>query len=241
VTAAPGGGWSIERRTASARDLHAPWPAPGARGRRTVGLCTVLGAPTLVLGSAQDQDVVDAARAARAGVEVVRRTSGGGAVLVGPGAQVWVDVWIPRHDQLWDDDVVRSSWWLGEAWTSALEGLGARDLVVHRGRATRTEWSDVVCFAGLGPGEVTSGTAKVVGVAQRRTREGAWLHSVAPLSWEPAELLMLLSLDEDQLRDARRTLDDVATGIRAVVATLRDLDAKVTIAAVEDAVLATLP
>ena len=241
MTAAPGGNWSIERRTDSARDLHAPWPAPGERGRRTVGLCMVVGAPTLVLGSAQDEDVVDAARAARSGVEVARRASGGGAVLVGPGAQVWVDVWVPRHDELWDEDVVRSSWWLGEVWTSALERLGARGLAVHRRRATRTEWSDVVCFAGLGPGEVTSGTAKVVGVAQRRTREGARLHSVAPLSWEPAELLTLLALDDEQVRDAHRTLDDVATGIRAVVVPLRDVDAKVVIATVEDAVLATLP
>ena len=41
-------------------------------------------------------------------MDVVRRRSGGGAVLVGAGEQVWVEVWIPRDDALWDDDVIRS-------------------------------------------------------------------------------------------------------------------------------------
>ena len=241
MTAASGRGWSVERRTDTPRVVHGPWPAPGERRHRTVGLCTVVGAPTLVLGSTQDGDVVDAARTAASGVEVVRRASGGGAVLVGPDAQVWLDVWLPRHDPLWDDDVIRSSWWLGEAWARALDGLGATGVAVHHGRATATEWSDLVCFAGLGPGEVTSGTAKVVGVAQRRTRAGARLHSMAPLSWAPDSVLSLLALDDEQVRDARRALDDVATGIRAVVAPLHDVDGKVAIAAVEEAVLAALP
>jgi lipoate-protein ligase A len=241
VTAASGGGWSVERRTDTARVVHGPWPAPGQRRHRTVGLCTVVGARALVLGSTQDENVVDTARVAGSGVEVVRRASGGGAVLVGPDAQVWLEVWLPRHDPLWDDDVLRSSWWLGEAWARALDGLGAPGLVVHHGRATRTPWSDLVCFAGLGPGEVTSGTAKVVGVAQRRTRAGARLHSMALLSWEPDSVLTLLALDDEQARDARRALDDVATGIRAVVGPLRDADGKVVIAAVEEAVLAALP
>ncbi len=103
------------------------------------------------------------------GVDVVRRRSGGGAVLVGAGEQVWVEVWIPRDDPLWDDDVIRSSWWLGETWKRALEELGAPGLLVHRRRSTGRDWSDLVCFAGIGPGEVMAGTAKVVGVAQRRT------------------------------------------------------------------------
>jgi lipoate-protein ligase A len=241
VTAASGGGWSVERRTDTPRVLHGPWPAPGERRHRIVALCTVVGAPALVLGSTQDEDVVDTGRAAASGVEVVRRPSGGGAVLVGPDAQVWLDVWVPRHDPLWDDDVLRSSWWLGEAWARALDGLGAPGLAVHHGRATATAWSDLVCFAGLGPGEVTSGTAKVVGVAQRRTRTGARLHSMAPLSWEPESVLTLMALDDEQGREARRALDGVATGVRAVVAPLRDADAKVGIAAVEEAVLTALP
>jgi lipoate---protein ligase len=241
VTAAPGGDWSIDRRSGTARALHGSWPSTGERQGRVVGLCQVIGATTLVLGSTQDLDTVDPGRVARYGADVVRRRSGGGAVLVAPLAQVWIDVWIPRQDRLWDDDVLRSSWWLGETWTRALESLGALPLVVHRGSATRTEWSDVVCFAGVGPGEVSVGSAKVVGVAQRRTREGARLHSMALLSWDPAPLVRLLALEDQQARRARRALGDVATGVRAVVERLRATDDGVVVTAVEDAVLTALP
>ncbi len=245
MTAAPRRGWSVERRVDTVGAMHGPWPDPGATQRRTVALCSVVGHRTIVLGSAQSIDVVDRERALCHDVEVVRRGSGGGAVMVGPAEQVWMDVWIPRGDPLWEDDVVASSWWLGETWARALEGLGAPPLVVHRGRAVRTDWSDVVCFAGVGPGEVSSGTAKVVGVAQRRTRQGARLHSMAPLSWEPAPLLALLSLDAAQARrfdGADDALADVATGIRSILPmSLRDAGADRVVASVEGALLSALP
>ena len=76
-------------------------------------------APALVLGSAQpDTDV-----RTDAGIEVVRRRSGGGAVLVVPGDVLWVDVIIPAGDELWDDDVGRASHWLGDLWATALGEL----------------------------------------------------------------------------------------------------------------------
>ena len=56
----------------------------------------------------------------------------------------------PAADPLWDDDVISSAWWLGETWALALEGLGAPSVAVHRGRVTRADWSDLVCFAGVG-------------------------------------------------------------------------------------------
>ena len=238
-------GWRTERRVGTAHALHGPWPDPSERDRRVVALCSVSAPPAIVVGSTQSDAVVDRARAARAGVDIVRRSSGGGAVLVAPDAQVWLEVWVPRSDPLWDDDVIESSWWLGETWARALEGLGASALSVHRGRAVQSEWSDVVCFAGVGPGEVMAGQAKVVGVSQRRTRHGARLHSMGVLAWEPASWLGLLALDVDRGRrveDAGDVLDDVATGIRNVLGTpLRDRDAEVVISSVEEALLSALP
>ena len=35
-----------------------------------------------------------------------------------------------------------------------------------------SDWSALVCFAGLGPGEVTLDGQKLVGLSQRRTRDG---------------------------------------------------------------------
>jgi lipoate-protein ligase A len=133
-------------------------------------------------------------------IDVVRRRSGGGAVLVEPGDIVWIDVVVPRGDELWDDDVGRAFWWLGDLWARTLASLGVPDPQVHRGPLVTTPLSPLVCFAGLGPGEVTVDGRKAVGIAQRRTREGALFQCAVPLAWNRerlAELLGLERLDTD--------------------------------------------
>ena len=128
--------------------------------------------PTLVLGSSQRAESVDAVSAARQGIDVVRRRSGGGGVLLWPGEFVWLDLEIPAGDELWSDDVGRAMWWVGELWRDALADLEP-SAAVHHGRLARTRWSSDVCFAGVGPGEVLVDDAKLVGVSQRRTRHAA--------------------------------------------------------------------
>ena len=184
--------------------------------------------PALVLGSAQPDDVVDLAACEAAGVEVVRRRSGGGAVLVEPGGVVWVDVELPRGDPLWHDDVGRATWWLGECWAAAMEDLGiTATLTVHRGALLRTEWSSLVCFAGLGPGEITDATgAKLLGIAQRRTRAGARMQCAVPLRWDPSAMAALLEVDPRLATDLATAVKPVAAEPRAVVeAFLRHLPA----------------
>lgn len=134
-------------------------------------------------------------------------------MLVAPGAQVWIDAWVPRGDPLWDDDVVRSAGWLGDAWASALCALGARQVEVHSGPSVDRTWSRLVCFAGLGPGEVTTGGAKVVGLAQRRTKEGARFLTVAHLSWNPSSIVDLLALRTDEKKWAVADLSDACLGL----------------------------
>ncbi|HAM02913.1 MAG TPA: hypothetical protein DCQ30_11920 [Acidimicrobiaceae bacterium] len=136
-------------------------------------------------------------------------------MMVGPGAQLWLEAWIPRGDALWDDDVVRGAYWLGELWATALTTLGA-DPVVHRARATRTEWSPLVCFAGIGPGEVTVAAKKVVGLSQRRTSAGARLQTVAALRWDLDQLLALFDLSATDRDRARADLAHRAAGLSAL-------------------------
>lgn len=124
-----------------------------------------------------------------AGLDVVRRRSGGGAVYVEPSGTLWVDVVLPRGDPLWADDVGLAAHWLGEVWAAA---IGDR-AEVHRGPMVRSEWSDLVCFAGLGPGEVTVDAKKVVGISQRRTRAAARFQCVAYEHWDPGPLAGLVA------------------------------------------------
>lgn len=139
-------------------------------------------APALALGSTQPIGDVDLDSAKALGVDVFNRQSGGGAVLLDPGSQVWIDVVIGRSDPLWNDDVSLASQWLGEVWVAALKSVGVEGLV-HRGAMVATPLSSVVCFAGLAAGEVTVDGAKAVGISQRRTRAGARFQCSVPLQW----------------------------------------------------------
>ena len=184
-----------------------PWPEPAVP---TVW-CLEVDGPAVVLGSTQADGVVDVARAAAACVDVVRRRSGGGAVLLRPGEVVWVDVLVPCGDPLWQADVGRAFGWLGRAWSEALASLGV-EASVHEGAPVAGRWSSLVCFAGLGPGEVTVGGRKVVGLSQRRTRAGALFQCAALVEWDPSPLLELLTLTDDERVAAVADLGSVAAG-----------------------------
>ncbi len=228
-------GWQVERVSGRAAPFHArELPDPLSR---TVWLFA-LERPALVLGSGQgvragDPSPFDAARVAGAGLDVVRRRSGGAAVLLEPGGVVWADVLIGRGDPLWDDDIGRAGWWVGEWWQRALGRLGVTaPAAVHRGRLVRNPLADAVCFAGVGPGELLVGGRKVVGVSQRRTRLGARFQTAALLRWEPRLLAELVGV-QGQLK----ALGEVAVG-------LLELDGPaepITVAAVERALLEELP
>lgn len=169
--------------------------------------------PLVVLGSAQREMVVDPGRARRSGVEVVRRRSGGGAVLLLPGAQVWADLWVPRGDPMWSAEPRESAAVAGEWWARA---LGLDDSAVHRGASVPAYGADVVCFAGIGPGEVSLDGRKLVGLAQWRSREGALVHGCIYRRWDPEPLVEVLAVPPaarpgltDALRGAAAGLEDL--------------------------------
>jgi lipoate-protein ligase A len=189
----------VRRLSGPAADLFTRPLSPGP----AVDLLDVT-APALVLGSTQPPVETSA-------VPVVRRRSGGGAVLLDPSAVVWADVVLPAGDPLWDADVGRAFLWLGDVWVEALGrffaggGPAARR---HPGPLVRSPLSDLVCFAGLGPGEVTVEGRKVVGISQRRTREGALFQCAALLRWDFEGVASLLGLPA-----AAADLADVAAGL----------------------------
>jgi lipoate-protein ligase A len=149
--------------------------------------------PAIVLGSRQTDDVVDLVACRRREVEIVHRRSGGGVVLLVPGATDWVDVIVPATDPEWDDDVRRSMVRIGERWVEALRDLVDGELTVHRGPMVRTPWSELVCFAGIAPGEVLLDGVKLVGLSQRRTRRGARFQCAVNRRFDDGLLVELLA------------------------------------------------
>jgi lipoate-protein ligase A len=183
--------WIIQHSRGDAGAFHASDPLP----RRSAIFHTV-DRPTLVLGSAQTEAEVDGRVASALGVAVVRRRSGGGAVLLLPGEFVWLDLVVPATDPLWDVDVARAMVWVGDLWQRVLTDLGM-SADVHRDVMVRTEWSRSVCWAGIGTGEVITshqnGPGKLVGVSQRRTRALARFQTMCHLRWRPELVAALVA------------------------------------------------
>ena len=210
-----------ERRSGSPVALHRLEIDPQSTlmaeaGRASIGLWRFdVERSGLVLGSTQPWSDVDHGVASSLGIEVGRRRSGGGAVLLWPRGQVWLDIVVPRGHPRWDDRVDVATHWIGEAWRLALAEFGIQ-AVVHRGGNQPGPLGSAVCFAGIGPGEVgevravaevgTSGefpmpngvgpARKLVGIAQRRQRAVARFQTSVAVGlecpWSAHELGALL-------------------------------------------------
>lgn len=200
----------VEHSHGDAGAFHALDP----RARRSATFHTV-DRPTLVLGSAQSDADVDRRVADALGVDVVRRRSGGGAVLLWPGEFVWLDLVIPTDDPLWSGDVGTAMVWVGEVWRRALVVEHA-DARVHVGAMHTSAWSRQVCFAGMGTGELMVGGSKLVGVSQRRSRGWARFQSMVHLRWRPEVAAALVAPP----RPAAAVLAPLATPITLDEATL---------------------
>lgn len=173
--------WRFNHLHDSAQSVHSR-ELPAERGIWRVSIDD----SALVLGSKQDSNIVDQQLCTTDGITVVRRRSGGGAVFLQPNSHLWFDFVVPIGDELWRDDVGESMWWVGELWVDALARCEVADrdqFRVHHGALERRAHSDLICFAGLGPGEVTLHGEKVVGIAQRRTREMARFQCVVHKQW----------------------------------------------------------
>ncbi|MCU4183696.1 hypothetical protein K6U06_04940 [Acidiferrimicrobium sp. IK] len=213
------GSWSLSTQSGDAGALHAGSASlvgtPGAS--RSVRILEATDR-CVVLGSTQPDSALDAGRLARSGLGWTRRRSGGAAVMVGPGEVLWVDIVVPAGDPLWVPDVGRAGWWIGDLWADALRGAGCRGVQAWRGSLVRTEWSGQVCFAGLGPGEVTVRGRKVLGLSQRRTRAGALFQCALLLRWAPEELLDVMALGDEDRSRAVGDLAGAAAGVGNEVA-----------------------
>jgi lipoate-protein ligase A len=187
--------WGRHDWTGTAADFHAmELPA-----ERALWWCQVQD-PTVILGSTQTVDDVDQNIAVESGLLVSRRRSGGGAVFVHPTDSVWVDITISRNDPLWKDDVAQSMLWLGDLFVAALSSWVQAQ--VYRDSFSTGVDGRVVCFASSSPGEVFVGTNKLVGISQRRSRDGARFQCVLYRQWQPAEWSHVLASPDVRSRVA---------------------------------------
>jgi lipoate---protein ligase len=206
--------WRVEVSTGSPADFHAR-PMPDVIEPTAWWFAVTSSA--LVLGSSQRVEQIDSSACARAGIDIVRRRSGGGAVLLQPGDAMWVDVLLPASDPRWINDIGQSACWLGDVWQAALISIGVEGTSVHRRPLVKTAWSDHVCFAGIGGGEVVRDARKVVGISQRRTRAGARFQCALYLHWRPEAHVPLFSPPGPTLADLENLAVEVDATPEAVM------------------------
>ncbi|MFN8039257.1 MAG: hypothetical protein U0Q07_08615 [Acidimicrobiales bacterium] len=188
--------------------------------------------PAVVLGSAQPAADVDVPLASRLGFGIARRRSGGGAVVLVPGEVVWCDLAVPAGDAAAVVDVGGQFVAAGERWRAALGACGvATDrLAVLPGGTRPGILGRVVCFGGLGPGEVVQRSpragaagpdgAKLVGLSQRRTRAGVRVQGLVHRRLDAGRTAALLA---PGLRRVGLDPDRAAAELVAKVATI-DVD-----------------
>ncbi len=185
-------GWRVRSTTGSAQRFHDLDPGSdthhGIWIHRVDRPAAVFGSTQLPAGFQPRRDPVGA------DVEVCRRRSGGGLVVVRPG-DVWIDAIVPRHSPLHTEDVGLAFQWFGQVWLEALRIHARRgDLDDRRFRLAepvpgrRAADRPFFCFADVGHGEVLHGDRKIVGVSQRRTRHWTRLQALAVWSWDPVEI-----------------------------------------------------
>jgi len=216
--------WQVHHIRDSAESVHSrELPAQRAIWRASISESAI------VLGSKQSFEIVKQQVCETDGVSVVRRRSGGGAVYLGVNEHLWIDLVIPRDDVLWSDDVGKAMWWVGDLWASALaeNEVASRDqLIVHHGGLERNEISDLVCFAGLGPGEITLHGEKLIGISQRRTREMARFQCVLHSRWSSEAYEKYLDFDKISgadlsiSRDLKLTRAGFTGGLNAIADSL---------------------
>ena len=190
--------WGRHDWTGTAADFH----AMELSAERALWWCNVE-TPTVILGSTQSVDDVNQNIADESGVLVSRRRSGGGSVFVHPSDSVWIDITISRDDPLWKDDLAQSMLWLGELFVEALSPWVQAE--VYRDSFSTGIDGRVVCFASSSPGEVFVGANKLVGISQRRGREGARFQCVLYRHWRPSEWSAILAS-----ADVRSRVADIA-------------------------------
>lgn len=155
----------------------------------------------LSLGYGQKESDVDYERAALYGWDVVRRPTGGKAIL--HTDELTYSVTLPADHPIAAGDIVSSYRTISQALMAALESLGAAP---HADRKDRTQRGapGAVCFEVPSHYEITVDGRKLVGSAQVRRKNGVLQHGTLPLTGDITRICEVLAYPDEESRQAAR-------------------------------------
>ncbi|NWG17392.1 MAG: lipoate--protein ligase family protein [Chloroflexi bacterium] len=168
--------------------------------------------PCISLGYGQKASDVDFSRAAALGWDVVRRPTGGRAIL--HTDELTYSVALPAGDTIAAGDVVESYRRLSRALVAGLEKLGVRPQADRRAEGVKD--SGPVCFEMPSHYEITVGGRKLIGSAQVRRQEGILQHGSLPLCGDLGRINDALVYPDETARESAKPQ------VRARAATLEE-------------------
>ena len=138
--------------------------------------------PAVIIGRTQSlANEVDTVAAAAAGVKIVRRMTGGGAMFLQPHGAITYSLYLPAAAA--DGLTVRESYEVCEAWVVA--GLRSFGVDAHH-----VPINDIACAEG-----------KIGGAAQARRRGVVLHHTTLAYDMDPGDMVRVLRIGREKLRD----------------------------------------
>lgn len=175
----------------------------------------------LSLGYAQPISDVDEKRLEEFGWDMVRRPTGGRAIL--HTDELTYSVCGPEHEPVLSGDILSSYKRLSAAILAALEhiGVGVQALPQEKNPVSKTP--EPVCFEIPSNYEITADGKKLVGSAQARRQGGVLQHGTLPLYGDLARIVQVLRFPNPVSRaQAAERLLDRATTIQTALGRLVD-------------------
>ena len=171
--------------------------------------------PCLSLGHAQPFKDVDMARLQQRGWEVVRRMTGGRAIL--HTDELTYSVTGPENEPRLTGSILESYSRLAQALLVAVHDLGL-PVEMKEGKADASGQINPVCFEVPSTYEITVGGKKLIGSAQARRKEGVLQHGSLPLSGDLSRICQALTFPDEAAReDAIQRLLARATTVESVL------------------------
>ncbi len=172
----------------------------------------------LSLGHAQPADQADAGRLASLGWDIVRRPTGGRAIL--HTDELTYSITAPIDHPLVAGGVLGSYRLLSQGLLAGLAALGIAADTAPEQALSETDRSNPVCFEVPSAHEITAGGRKLIGSAQLRRVAGMLQHGSLPLQGDLGRICLGLAYAHEAEREA------AAERVRRRAATLKELLAR---------------
>ncbi|NIS83164.1 MAG: octanoyltransferase [Anaerolineales bacterium] len=171
--------------------------------------------PCLSIGYAQPIGDVDLQKLEALGWDLVRRPTGGRAIL--HTDELTYAVISPEHHPDLSGGVLRSYQKLSAGFAAALKGLGLEVTIQPDIKLPEDQRTDPVCFQVPSAYEITAEDKKLIGSAQVRRRGGVLQHGTIPLRGDIARICQVLNYETQTDRE------EAQQRVREQAATITDL------------------